>query len=101
MAEIITAVGAALPADLPPEPVERKRRNSSVEPKPKLTIGRVLLYTVLLLGGILMVLPFIWMVLTSLKSPGEVSSFSWLPKEFQWGNFADAMQAAPFPRYFL
>ena len=101
MAEIITAAGAALPADLPPEPNKRRRRKNSAEPKPKLTVGRVLLYVVLSLGGILMVLPFIWMVFTSLKSPGEVSSFSWLPKEFQWGNFADAMQAAPFPRYFL
>jgi len=101
MAEIVTTAGAALPA--PPSDRVRRRaeRRLNRQPRPRLTVGRVLLYIVLTLGGVFMVLPFVWMFLTSLKSPGEVSSFSWLPKEFQWGNFADAMQAAPFPRYFL
>ena len=66
----------------------------------KLTPGRVVLYAVLLLGSILMVGPFIWMILTALKSTGEVSTFSWLPTQFHWDNFLEAMNAAPFLRYF-
>lgn len=33
--------------------------------------------------GILMILPFIWMVLTSVKSPSEVFT-GWLPSSIQW-----------------
>ncbi|MFB8369479.1 carbohydrate ABC transporter permease [Pseudarthrobacter sp. NPDC055928] len=68
--------------------------------KTKLTPGRVVLYAALSLGSLLMVGPFIWMVLTALKSTGEVSTFSWLPREFHWSNFVEAMDAAPFLRYF-
>ncbi|MFJ5956342.1 carbohydrate ABC transporter permease [Paenarthrobacter sp. NPDC092416] len=68
--------------------------------KKNLTPGRVVLYAVLLLGSVLMIGPFIWMVLTALKSTGEVSTFTWLPTEFHWSNFVEAMDAAPFLRYF-
>ena len=68
--------------------------------KKNLTLGRVVLYAVLLLGSVLMIGPFIWMILTALKSTGEVSTFSWLPTEFHWSNFLEAMDAAPFLRYF-
>ncbi|TDT78373.1 carbohydrate ABC transporter membrane protein 2 (CUT1 family) [Arthrobacter sp. AG258] len=70
-----------------------RRRNN-------LTAGRVVLYAVLLLGSVLMIGPFIWMILTALKSTGEVSTFSWLPTQFHWSNFVEAMGAAPFLRYF-
>lgn len=65
-----------------------------------INMGRVALYFALSLGGVLMVAPFIWMVLTALKSNGEVSSFSWLPSNFYWSNFGEAFQAAPFLQYF-
>jgi multiple sugar transport system permease protein len=68
--------------------------------KTKLTPGRMVLYVVLSLGSLLMVGPFIWMVLTALKSTGEVGTFTWLPREFHWSNFVEAMDAAPFLRYF-
>ncbi|HJV97865.1 MAG TPA: carbohydrate ABC transporter permease [Arthrobacter sp.] len=68
--------------------------------KTKLTPGRLALYAVLSLGSLLMVGPFIWMILTALKSTGEVGTFSWLPREFHWSNFVEAMDAAPFLRYF-
>lgn len=68
--------------------------------KTKLTPGRVALYAVLSLGSLLMVGPFIWMILTALKSTGEVGTFTWLPREFHWSNFVEAMDAAPFLRYF-
>jgi multiple sugar transport system permease protein len=68
--------------------------------KTKLTPGRVVLYAALSLGSLLMIGPFIWMVLTALKSTGEVGTFSWLPRDFHWSNFVEAMDAAPFLRYF-
>jgi len=66
----------------------------------KSRLGRGVLYVVLTAGSLLMLAPFLWMFLTALKSPAEVATFSWLPKQFLWSNFVDAMQIAPFLNYF-
>lgn len=63
-------------------------------------LGRAALYVALSIGAFAMVLPFVWMVLTSLKSPAEVASFSWLPSRPHWENYVEAMSAAPFIDYF-
>jgi multiple sugar transport system permease protein len=63
-------------------------------------VGRALLYIALTIGAVAMIVPFIWMILTSLKSPSEVTTFSWLPAELHWENYAEAMSAAPFIDYF-
>lgn len=57
-------------------------------------------YIVLSVAAFAMVVPFIWMVLTSLKSPAEVNSFTWFPTELHWDNYVTAMSAAPFLDYF-
>jgi multiple sugar transport system permease protein len=70
-------------------------------PKPSsIRIGRILLYVVLTVGSILMITPFAWMLLTAFKSNQEIMQFSWLPGELRWRNFTEAMQTAPFLRYF-
>ncbi|MGW1347576.1 carbohydrate ABC transporter permease [Kribbella sp. NPDC002412] len=70
-------------------------------PKPStITVGRILLYVVLTIGAVLMITPFVWMVLTALKSNQEIMEFSWLPNELRWRNFTEAMETAPFLRYF-
>lgn len=63
-------------------------------------IGRILLYVALSIGAILMIAPFLWMVLTAFKSNLEIAKFSWLPDELRWRNFTEAMDTAPFLRYF-
>jgi multiple sugar transport system permease protein len=63
-------------------------------------IGRILLYLALSIGALLMITPFIWMVLTAFKNNLEIAKFSWLPNELRWRNFTEAMQTAPFLRYF-
>ena len=45
------------------------------------------LHVVLVLMSLLMVLPFTWMVLTSLKSTGEVNDENWIPTQMQWVNY--------------
>lgn len=62
--------------------------------------GRIVLYVALTIGAILMITPFLWMVLTAFKSELEITKFSWLPGELRWHNFVEAMQSAPFLRYF-
>jgi ABC-type glycerol-3-phosphate transport system permease component len=53
--------------------------------------------------GLLVAFPFVWMVLTSLKTEAESLAFppALFPATPRWSNYADAWQAAPFPRYFL
>jgi multiple sugar transport system permease protein len=67
---------------------------------PGLRLGRVLLYLALSVGAALMIVPFLWMVLTAFKNDLEIAKFSWLPGQLRWHNFVEAMQTAPFLRYF-
>ncbi len=62
---------------------------------------RALIYTVLTLGALLAAFPFVWMVLTSLKSYQETALRVWLPSELLFSNYATAWKQAPFARYFL
>jgi multiple sugar transport system permease protein len=65
---------------------------------------RVLIENLLLIiGSVIMVFPFYWMILSSLKSPAEVNTTppTWIPTTFNFRNFVYAFQTAPFARYFL
>ncbi|HBF43317.1 MAG TPA: ABC transporter permease, partial [Desulfobacteraceae bacterium] len=52
-------------------------------------------------GAIIMILPFIWLISTALKSPSEVftQTLSLIPEKFMWTNFVDIMDQAPFWLY--
>ncbi len=77
----------------------KERENTDIGSKVKKSI----LYTLLVAGAATMLIPFIWMVSTSLKSPGETVAMPpvWIPDSLQIGNYAAAFDAAPFGRYFL
>lgn len=64
--------------------------------------GKTILYVVLFAGAALMMLPFIWMITSSLKAPHEMTlrTIQWLPKVPQWQNYKIAWDAAPFGTYF-
>ena len=49
------------------------------------------------------ILPFIWMITTSLKGQTEVFAYppTWIPKQLQWQNYLEVWKQAPFARYFL
>jgi ABC-type glycerol-3-phosphate transport system permease component len=66
-------------------------------------IRRMPLYLVLALGAVVTTLPFVWMVTTAFKSlPEAVSTtLTLFPVQWQWHNFVDTFQAAPFGRYFF
>ena len=60
-------------------------------------------HLLLLVGAIAMLMPFAWMVSTSLKAQNEVFAYppQWIPSQFLWSNYAQAWAAAPFGRYFI
>jgi multiple sugar transport system permease protein len=57
----------------------------------------------LLLGLIVIMLPFAWVLSTALKSPAETFKFppQWIPSEFRWDNFQKALTFLPFHKFFL
>ncbi|MCA9751079.1 MAG: carbohydrate ABC transporter permease [Gemmatimonadetes bacterium] len=60
-------------------------------------------HLMLVVGAISFLLPFYWMLNTSLKGPTELalSPPSWWPAMPRFENYPDAWHAVPFPRYFL
>ena len=69
----------------------------------KIKISSILTYLFLVLGAIIMVFPFFWMITGSFKTSQEVSVFppQWLPKSLYFGNYQFAFETAPFAKYFL
>ncbi len=71
--------------------------------KPTAIIAEIVKYVILVAGALFTLLPFVWMILSSLKSGSEIVSIppTIIPTHFMFSNYAEAWQAAPFPRYFL
>ena len=63
--------------------------------------SRTGVYLLLTIGAIIAAFPFVWMILTSLKTYQETALKVWLPASPQWSNYPTAWQQAPFARYFL
>jgi len=61
-----------------------------------------LLHTLLTVMSVSLVLPFAWLVLTSLKPLDEVGLESWLPSGAQWHNYGDvfATKGIQFGRWY-
>ena len=59
-------------------------------------------HAILFLGGIIMVLPMIWMLLTSFKPAPEIALWPpvWWPQAPTLGNYSGVFEAAPFARFF-
>jgi multiple sugar transport system permease protein len=62
-----------------------------------------LLHGLLVAVGLAFLLPFVWMVLSSLKTTGELVQTppSILPSVPRWQNYADVFDKIPFARYYL
>jgi len=65
------------------------------------TVLRTLMYAVLALGAVIAMLPFLWMLSTSLMTLGEAINGRLLPEVPQWHNYAVAWKEANFSEYFV
>lgn len=65
--------------------------------------GGALGYAALIAGSVITFIPFFWMLSTSLKPTDEVftATVQWLPSQWLFSNYAEALNAAPFGRFFL
>lgn len=60
-------------------------------------------YSLLLIGSFVMLLPLAWLVRSSFMGLDQIFAFppEWIPDPFVWQNYPDALEVAPFARYFL
>jgi multiple sugar transport system permease protein len=67
------------------------------------TVNDWWIYILLTLGLLVMVVPFIWMILSSLKGNAELSQIppTWFPQALTWSNYSKLFIQLNFPVYFL
>ena len=80
-------------------------RRGSIWQSKRLQKGVFSVFWYLVLGAtaLIVMMPYLWMVSTSLKGSGEMFSYppNWIPKAWHFQNYIDAWNAAPFGRYFF
>jgi ABC-type glycerol-3-phosphate transport system permease component len=65
------------------------------------TQRKILTYIILVSGAFLSLVPFIWMISTSLKSLGEALGTSFFPSTLHFENYIEAWDRALFSEYFF
>ena len=69
----------------------------------KLTPGKLIIYIILSLGAFIMVLPFLWTVLSSLKDMKQTVAVppTIFPDPVIWENYPESLSALPFGRAYF
>ena len=64
---------------------------------------KLLAYVVVTAGAVVLLIPFFWMLSTSVKPLAQAFAHPpvWIPIPPQWGNYIEAWNALPFNRFFL
>ena len=70
-------------------------------PRSAFRVERVAGHAILILGAVAMLLPFVWMLSTSLKPADQLFTVppTWIPRQPQWDTYLKAMSAGNFARY--
>ena len=82
---------------------ERNIQTLSVQQKIVQTAAKVLVYAFLMLMALIVLFPFYWMIISSLKSLAEykLSVPTLWPKQIIWSNYADAFTTANLGSLFM
>jgi multiple sugar transport system permease protein len=66
-------------------------------------ISAIVSHTILMAGALTMIIPFIWMLSTSLKAPGQTFVYppQFIPDPIVTDNYPNMWQALPFSRFFV
>lgn len=83
-----------------PIPSVRSQRRESIlgSKRTRTLIFKMVVYILLFMGTFVLMIPFAWMVSTSLKEPGAVFNWppEWMPDPVVWGNYPKAWSYLPF-----
>ncbi len=74
------------------------------KPSSRFTVStqrKILIYVILFLGAFISLVPFVWMISTSLKSLGEALGTSFFPSTLHFENYVEAWKRALFTEYFV
>lgn len=65
--------------------------------------SKLIIHLILIFGAIWMVGPFIWMIITSLKSLGESTTIppTLIPENFKWSNYVEIFEIFPFAKFYM
>jgi len=66
-------------------------------------LGRALAYLIVSAGALVFLIPFIWMVSSSLKPANQIFAEPpvWIPNPLRWRNYVEAWSALPFTRFLM
>lgn len=86
MSSIVTPPAKISPDLVEKDPKRKRQLSKSVQG----IISRVIEYIFLAILSVFVLLPFVWMVLSSLKLNNEIftAPITWFPSEWQWQNYA-------------
>ena len=72
-------------------------------PRTRRLLARAVLYLLLLAGAAFAIVPFLWLIRSSLMDQVQIftSPPQWIPSPVTWSNYPDALDAAPFGRYLV
>ncbi len=67
------------------------------------TVKKIFLYIFMTILALGMLIPFFWMVSTSLKDGNNVFEFppKWIPNPIKWSNYAEVWEVVPFAAFAL
>jgi len=65
------------------------------------TVLKIFTYLLLIVGAFISLVPFAYMISTSLKTIGEALGTKFFPSVPQWGNYVVAWERANFSKYFF
>ena len=77
---------------------------NGLQTQPGISWGRIALHIILIIGAVIMVMPFLWMVSTSLKTQTDVQRQfppQLIPTTFMFSNYSTALTALPFDRFYI
>ncbi|MCJ7622045.1 MAG: carbohydrate ABC transporter permease [Anaerolineaceae bacterium] len=66
-----------------------------------LMLQKIFSYSILIFGAFLSLVPFVWMISTSLMSLGEALGTAFFPSEIHLENYVQAWETAQFTEYFV
>jgi multiple sugar transport system permease protein len=86
-------------------PAVQKRQDTSWQGsrRNRSRIVQALAYVIVTTGAIIFMIPFVWMLSSSLKPLDQifVEPPVWIPDPIQWRNYVDAWNALPFSRFLV
>ena len=71
--------------------------------KKKINKGNLIVHLVLIIGSVIMILPFAWMILTSFKTLAESTQMppKIFPDTLQFRNYTEVMRLLPFDKFYI